>query len=191
MQRAFGNHWVALPDFILFGVESANWILLFSGDGGRGHSQMPCGERGNLMQCLLFSRTFFCLPVFITLHCLRHVAVMEVAMAVISCGCGDFLHYGTLSLAKCRVCGGWGVCPVRSSLSSCLPSMWYYCSVVRHSEGKLSWWRPSSPMKSLSTPFCFSVQGWRNLDGRFCYIAEVTFHFWLFSCIKKPSNLGG
>ncbi|KAI1239102.1 hypothetical protein IHE44_0012211 [Lamprotornis superbus] len=57
----------------------------------RGHYQLPCGERGN-MQYLFFSQTCFCLPVFITLYCLKRVAVMEVAMAVISCGCGDFLH---------------------------------------------------------------------------------------------------
>lgn len=156
----FGNHWVKLPDFILFGpgvdLCELNHLLW---RWRQGHSQTPCGERGNMMQYLFFSQASFCLPVFITLHCLRHVAVMEVATGVISCGCGDFLHCGALSSAMYRVCGGWDVCPVRSSLSSWLPPMWYYCSVVGHSEGKLSWWRPLSPMKSRSTPFCFSVQG--------------------------------
>lgn len=86
--------------------------------------------------CLLLP-SFFIMP-----HCLRQVAVTEVAVAVISCWSGDFLHRVPLWDADIsHVQGMWwmmGLLPVRISLSLGFLPLWHYCSVVGHSEHKLS-----------------------------------------------------
>lgn len=179
-----------LPDFILFGprlhLSELNPPLLWW--WRQGPLPDALWRRREPDAVFVFFSNFF-LP-----SCFRHTALPQTRGSDGNGHGSDFLwvwgllHCGALSPAMCRV---HGVYPVRSSLSLCLPLIWYYCSVVGYSEGRVSWWRSLSPMKSLSTPFCFSIQRWTNLDGRFCYIAEITFNFLFFSCIKKPSNLGG
>lgn len=95
-----------LPDFILFGpgVHLCELNLLWQWrKGPLPYALWRKREHDAVFVC--FSN-FFLPPVFIMLHCLKHVAVMEVATAVISCGCGDFVHCGALSSAMCRVRGG-------------------------------------------------------------------------------------
>lgn len=134
VQQTFGNHWAELQHFVLC------WELNPPpGVATRAAPRLVVKKEAARHSISLFLK----LPAFAFLF--HHAILPQTGSSDgSSCGSDFLLEWGLPPLWDTdisHVQGMWwmmDLLPMRISLSSCFLPMWYYCSVVGHSEHKLS-----------------------------------------------------